>query len=244
MKELPLSGISIATVDRLGNFYFILPNGVMQKYDPDGTLLAETKTSLLPLNLVEPWNPLKIFTFSNQSRYYSWIDHHLEVLERNELDPSLSITPRLVCPANEVNKAWILDEADFTLKRVNLITNQIEVESKIENEWAESTNDFVFMREYQNRIFLLDKKKGILILNNLGKTISSIKVIGLSFFNFMGEELCYRNGGDIFLTDLYTGTSRKLTSLENADQIVSTIITDERLVVVNKSNVIIYSLQN
>lgn len=130
--ELPIANVANVSVDRLGNFYFLLPSGKLQKFDPNGVLMDETKDSILPLTLIEPWNPLKIFTFSNQTRQFSWIDHHLEVLERNELDPSLSITPRLVCPANEVNKAWILDEEDYSLKRVDLITNQIEVDAIID----------------------------------------------------------------------------------------------------------------
>ncbi|MCB0491949.1 MAG: hypothetical protein KDC93_05980 [Cyclobacteriaceae bacterium] len=243
ITDLSLSNVSTASVDRLGNFYFVLPSGAMQKYDPDGNLLDEVKDGVVPLTLLEPWNPLKVFTYSNKNRVIKHWDHHLALLEEKPLEPSLSITPQLVCPANEIHKAWILDVADFTIKKVNLETNQIEIDAPIPLQWATDDSNYVFMREYQNRIFLINKNKGILMLNMLGKFITSIEIKGLEFFNFMGEELCYRNGNDILLLDLFTGATRKAASLDNSEKIMTSIITDERLVLVRPDKVEIYALK-
>jgi len=239
VAELPIANVTKASVDRLGNFYFIFPEGKMQKYDPDGQLLNETNESILPLTLIEPWNPLRIFLYSLDKGEISFLDHHLTEIENQILEPSLSITPILVCPANEVNKAWILDEADYTIKRVDLVNNTIEWESRLDID-PYVDPDFVFMREYQNRLFLLSKKKGIMVLNNLGKPITTIDAQGLEFFNFVGEELCYRKNDEIILVDLFTGTSRSVAQLQDLGQIVLTILTDERLVVINKSNIVFY----
>ena len=62
VADLNLTNVSTASVDRLGNFYFVLPSGTLQKYDPDGNLLDEAKEGITPLTLLEPWNPLKVFT--------------------------------------------------------------------------------------------------------------------------------------------------------------------------------------
>ncbi|HCM74938.1 MAG TPA: hypothetical protein DIS90_01055 [Cytophagales bacterium] len=243
IKELELHDVSSASVDRLGNFYFVLPSGIIKKIDPDGKLLDETSKEVKTLTLLEPWNPLKVFTYSSKSQKYQYWDHHLNFLEEKTLDPSLSISPSLVCPAYDVNIAWILDVADYSLRKVNLTTAQIEIEALLPANWATDQADFVFMREYQNRLFLLDGKKGILMLNNLGKLITTIDVGGLSFFNFLGQELCYRVGGNILLLDLHTGETRKVAELPNPDTISFTIITDERLVVGTQKKVTLYSLQ-
>jgi len=243
VADLNLTNVSTASVDRLGNFYFVLPSGTMQKYDPDGNLLDEVKEGITPLTLLEPWNPLKVFTYSNNNKLIKFWDHHLVLLEEKPLEPSFSITPQLVCPANEVHKAWILDVADFTIKKVNLATNAIEIDAVLPKEWASEDSEFVFMREYQNRIFLLDKSKGILMLNMLGKLITTIEVKGLEFFNFMGEELCYRDGQDILLLDLFTGDTRKAASLDTGKKVIKSIITDERLVLVTPDKVEIYLLK-
>ncbi|MFZ1806791.1 MAG: hypothetical protein WAU36_06205 [Cyclobacteriaceae bacterium] len=243
ITELNIANITAASVDRLGNFYFVLPSGTMQKYDPDGNLLDEVNEGVLPLILLEPWNPLKVFTYSNKNRMIKHWDHHLALLEEKPLEPSLSITPQLVCPANEVHKAWILDVADYSIKKVNLSTNEIEIDTILPKEWASDNSNYVFMREYQNRIFLLDKNKGILMLNMLGKLITTIEVKGLGFFNFMGEELCYRSGSDILLLDLFTGATRKIASLDSAKSITNSIITDERLVLITSNKVEIFALK-
>lgn len=239
--ELNFASVSNASVDRLGNFYFVPPSGKIQKYDPDGKLLDETSKSVLPLTLLEPWNPLNVFTYSNKTNQYQLWDHHLLLLEEKTLEPSLSISPQLVCPDNEVHKIWILDIADFTLKKANLVTNEIELDTPLPTDWASEKAEFVFIREYQNRIFILDKNKGILMLNHIGKVITSIDVKGLSFFNFLGQELCYRSNGKIQLMDLHTGETRTVAELVDPDAILFTIITDERLVVGRKGKIIFYA---
>ncbi len=243
IKELALANISIGSVDRLGNFYFVLSSGKLQKYDPDGNLLDETTDILKELTLIEPWNPLKVFVYSNKTTKYQHLDRHLAELEEKVLEPSLSITPLLVCPDNEVNKAWVLDVADFTLKKVNLSDNQIELDTRLPKDWSNENSNFVFMREYQNRIFLLDKNKGILMLNNLGIPITSIETKGLSFFNFLGEELCYRKDNEILLLDLFTGDIRIAATLDNPSTITTSILTDERLVLVYGNKVEILQLK-
>lgn len=241
VTELELAGVTTSSVDRLGNFYFVTPDGILRKYDPDGKPLGETAKSVVPLTLLEPWNPLKVFVYDRSSKKYTHFDHNLEVLEVISLEPSLSISPALFCPANETNKGWVLDEADFTLKRVNLSTKEIEFESTLPEEWVVDPQ-FVFMREYQNMVFILDKNFGICILNNLGKPIKTIEVKGLTFFNFMGEELCYRKGSDIVLFDLYTAETRKIADVSKFKNVINTVITDERLAVVTSEKVIILKL--
>lgn len=243
VAELDISGITLASVDRLGNFYFLLPSGSLQKYDHNGNLLDEATQGVVPLTLIEPWNPLKVFTYSYTNSVIKHWDHHLTLMDEMALEPALAITPRLVCPANEVNKAWILDIADFTIKKVNLITNQIEIDAPLPADWTGERAEFVFMREYQNRIFLLNKNKGILMLNMLGKLIATIEVQGLDFFNFMGEELCYRNGNSIMLFDLFTGDTRKAADISNFPKVVKSVITDERLVLVSQEKVEIFQLK-
>lgn len=241
VADLNLKDITRCSVDRLGNFYFVGGDGVLKKYDPDGKLLNQTAKSIAPLTLLEPWNPLKVFIFDKGSKKYTYLDHNLETLEATTLEPSLSISPTLFCPANEANKGWILDEADFTLKRVNLSTKEIEFESALPEDWVVEPH-FVFMREYQNMIFLLDKNAGIYILNNLGKPIKTIELKGLTFFNFMGEELCYRQGNDIVLFDLYTADIRKIADISKFKNVINTVITDERLAVLTPEKVEIFKL--
>ena len=92
-------------------------------------------------------------------------------------------------------------------------------------------------REYQNFVFLLDKKEGIKIYNGVGSLIKTIPQSGLSYFNFIGEELYYLKGNTIQLFDLFTAETREIKLPESA---YFALITDERLFLVRHKAVDIY----
>lgn len=242
LKELELTGISKPSVDRLGNFYFAFEEGKIAKYDPNGKLLDTSLKTFSPLTLIESWNPLKVFLYSQKEKKIQFLDHHLSELDTRLFDPSLTVNPLLVCPGNENNKFWIFDNVELAIKKVDISTSHIDVNSPVEEEWSNLLTHVVFMREYQNMVFLLDSANGIFIFNNLGKAIIHIAIAGLSFFNFMGEELCYRDEGKVVLMDIYTGNKRTIAELPESKDILFTIITDERLVVGRKKKVIFYNL--
>ena len=239
--QLPLQHIELAAVDRLGNFYFLLPGQQLRCYNPDGVLQSETTVDAPGITLLEPWNPLKIFLYEHPGQTYRFFDRQLALLETHALDPSLSTRPHLMCPAQEVNKAWILDADEQTLKKVDLNTLDIDLEVKMPMVTAEGI--YPLMRAYQNRLFLLDGQVGIHIFNNLGKLITTVPVAGLNYFNFLGEELCYRKDKQVMLMDIYTGEERVAAVLDIDSAILFTLITDERLLVVTDQGVTFYQYE-
>ena len=102
---------------------------------------------------------------------------------------------------------------------------------------------YPLMRAYQNRLFLLDGQVGIHIFNNLGKLITTVPVAGLNYFNFLGEELCYRKDKQVMLMDIYTGEERVAAVLDIDSAILFTLITDERLLVVTDQGVTFYQYE-
>ncbi len=240
INGLALPNIQTVAVDRLGNFYFVLADQRLQCYSPDGVKQSETMLNVPAVTLIEPWNPLKIFLYSHNGQTYRFYDRHLSLLETHTLDPSLSTKALLMCPAQEANKAWILDTEEGVLKKINENTLAIDMEVKVPIAWNTADASYRFMRAYQNRLFLLDKNLGIHIFNNLGKLITTIPVTGLDYFNFLGEELCYRRDNEVLLFDIYTGEERKVADLEEKSPVLFTLITDERLLVVTEQGVAFY----
>lgn len=241
--EVPLEHLQFVAVDRLGNFYFLLSDHRLQRYSPEGTLQSETILQVPDVTLIEPWNPLKIFVYSHLEQAYRFYDRQLSLLETHAVDPSWSIEPLLMCPAQEVNKVWILDAEERVLKKVDQIALTIDLEAKLPITWNLTDTHYIFMRAYQNRLFLLDKKLGIHIFNNLGKWIATLPVRDLTYFNFLGEELCYHKGAEVLLFDIYTGLERKVANLEEGSPILFTLITDERLLVVTEQRATFYQYE-
>lgn len=237
LAELPLTAVEKIAVDRLGDFYFV-SKGRIEKYGSDGKRMNISQPSRTSVTLLEPWNPLRVFVYHRLDSSYEILDHYLELLERKKLNPAFAIDPKLVCPGGE-HQLWILDQADNSLKLIDQLGSRLMLESVIDS--TDTDHDFIYMRAYQNYLFVLDQRSGIFIFNNLGKPTGKIDVQGLTYFNFLGEELCYRKGGDLMLYDLYTGEVRKATELPRPKDIQSAIITDERVVVIRSKQVDIYA---
>ena len=145
----------------------------IKKYDPDGKMMARLKTQNLP-TLLEPWFHPKIFAYYQKDMRIVNYNRMFEVSDDFKLDASIAIEPTLVCPTND-NRFLVLDEADLSIKKFENNQNRVLNEFKIDTTHWNKHFQFSFMREYLHLIFLLDKNQGIIIVNELGKTMEQQK---------------------------------------------------------------------
>jgi hypothetical protein len=232
LKEFSTEPVSKVSIDRLGNFYLVLEKGIIKKYDTDGNFMNEfANPGGNSITLVEPWNPLRVFVYYREQQKIVLLDHHLEVLQSVSIDPSLAVEPYLVSPS--VNNFWILDKADYSLKKIEFKTSRVleEVSAKLV---AGAEHDFTFLREYQNQLFLIDQKSGIDILSNLGKAIHTFPLRNARYLGFLGQEFYYLENGTVHFYDLYTEDRHDL-AVDPSAQFV--LLTDERMVLIKKGTV-------
>lgn len=231
--------ISKASVDQLGNFYLLLSNGSLNKYDPGGKILASNSLSTASsVTLLECWNQLKIFYYQRGKQTYVLLDHYLVNQGEFEIDPSYALDPLLAGPGAN-NTLWILDGADLSLKRVNRMLNRVELETNLPGNGFPAQPDFVYLREYQNMIFILERNTGIHIFSILGRPVNQIKASGLESFNFMGEELYYLSDDSIRFQDLFSGETHEVKVNPGFH---SAFVTDERIILVggDKVELVVY----
>jgi hypothetical protein len=230
IKEFKSTEVNQVSVDRLGNFFLILKNGLIKKYDPQGKLIAILKNR--KYTLVEPWYHPVIFAYDKQKQTYATYGRHFENGKTTPIERFWAIEPTLVCPSND-NKLWLFDQADSSLKKVNPNSGEVLIEFNIDTTQFAIKPDFTYLREYQNMIFLLDKNSGISIFNNIGKQINKINKKEILNFNFFGEELYYLDTDSIKLFDLYTEEIRDL-KIEGENKFA--LVTDERIILITKKN--------
>ncbi len=228
--------VALITEDRLGNFFLVQKDGKIKKYDPDGKMLASgTEKSL---TLIEPWYQPAIFMYVRSKQKYILYGRNFENRQEFDLEPALAVEPYLVCPTHD-NKLWILDHADFSLKKVNRFTNEVIQEFGIDSTILSAQNDFIYLREYLNLIFLLDKNSGILILNHLGKVINKIEVKNLKSLFFYGEDLYYLHNNKLNFINILTEVQREVQLPLDTQQ---AILTDERIMTLDsKGKVTLYT---
>lgn len=238
IKEWKTKNVTLITEDRLGNFFLVQKDGKIKKYDPDGKVLASGVEK--SLTLIEPWYQPSIFTYVRSKQKYMVYGRNFENRQEFEIEPALAIEPFLVCPTHD-NKLWILDHADLSLKKVNRYTNEVIYEFEIDSTLVAPNSDYIYLREYLNLIFLLDKNSGILILNHLGNVINKIEIANLKSFYFYGEDLYYLQENKLTFINILTEKQREVLLPMDTQQ---AILTDERIITLNskgKATLYLYS---
>jgi hypothetical protein len=228
IKEWSAGEITHVSVDRMGNFFLLSKKGGIKKYDPNGKVMAS-----LPKRkptLIEPWYHPSIFIYDREAQKYFSFGRFFEDVKEYKLAPEFAIEPYLVCPTHD-NRLWILDKADYSLKKINPLTQEVVNEFVLSTE--SSTPEFNYLREYQNLLFLQDKNYGIWIVNTLGKIITKIEIKNPGNFSFFGQELYYLENNTVRFVDLLTEARHELVM---EGDLKFAIITDERVLTVSVKN--------
>lgn len=226
-----------AGVDRSGDLFLVLKTGEVQKYDKDGKRFG-SHVFKVPPRLFDPLDGAQSFYYLVKDNIYGNLSSDLSTITKNLLDPSFAIHPWLVCPA--LHELWILDSADLSLKKTKLLATSIVFETSIKQLSLKKPADYVYMREYQNYLFLLDKNTGIHMFNGLGKHIKTIVENDLGYFSFLGEEIYFIKGNQVILTDLYTD-ERRMFPVPIPCHFV--LLTDDRLFAVDVKKVSIFDFK-
>lgn len=229
--------ITWAGVDRAGDLFLVLKTGEVQKYDKDGKIIGSHTFTVRP-RVFDPLDGAQSFYYLAKNNTYGNLSSDLSTTTENLLDPSFAIHPWLVCPA--LHELWILDSADLSIKKTKLRATSIAFETTIKQLSPKKPANYLFMREYQNYLFLLDKNSGIHMFNGLGKHIKTIVEQDLGYFSFLGEEIYFIKGNQVVLMDLYTD-ERRMFPIPLPCRFV--LLTDDRLFAVDARKVSIFDFK-
>jgi hypothetical protein len=216
--------VAYAGVDRPGDLYVILNNGEALKFDKNGKQIGKRKLLSVP-TVFDPKDGTRAFAYYRDTQTIETVAPDLSFADASPLHPEFAVNAWLVCPSK--NELWILDSADFTLKKTK------EKGTAIAYETAFGDAGATYMREYLNFLFVLDGD-GIRMQNNLGKTIQKIAAPNLSYFSFLGEEMYYLSSNSLQLVDLYTSEKRQVALPHTA---TFALLTDDRMILVNDKSI-------
>lgn len=203
-RTVTLPGVTLTAVDRAGEFYAIAGNSIF-KFDSLGNRL-DSVVADAPITLFDPGNGVRLLAYFRDKQEYAIYSPTLEERQRLPIDPSFAISPWLICASGDYD-LWILDGADWSVKKVDTRKSTVTFEFTLDPTLAEKA-DFVGMREYLGFLFIHDRNNGILVYNRLDMKLRSFPAPGAASFNFWGEELYYFSDGKIHFTDLYNLETR------------------------------------
>lgn len=216
------SSIAYAAVDRPGDLYVVLTDGQILKYDKTGKQIGQMKFKSVP-TIFDPRDGTRAFAYFRDSQTIESIAPDLSFSDSSPLHPEFAVSAWLVCPSK--NEFWILDSADFSIKKTRGRGTAIAYESAFNKK-----ENPEYMREYLNFLFVLDN--GIHVLNNLGKEINHLGAA--PYFSFLGEEIYYPSGNTLQLIDLYTTEKRQINLPHPA---AFALLTDDRMILVDGKSI-------
>jgi len=233
ISSIELSDVEAAYVDRPGDIYIYQKNNTLKKFDSLGNLVLEKKFDQQP-TVFDPRDGARMFTYFRKSGQCSYFSE--ETKQEFLIEQQYAIEPIMACSSGDHN-IWIFDQADFSIKRVNPSLSKVVAESIIDQKQFTHQAEIIFMREYQNFLFLLEKNSGILIFNSLGIQIKKIPATEIGYFNFLGEELYYKKNDKLIFHDLFDSSMREESVDPNC---TFALLTDRRQYVVYPNRVDIF----
>lgn len=229
--------VKFAAVDRPGELYILSKGSHLQHFDKDGKLLSFYKNPPAP-TLFDPRDGSRLFAYFRKTQQYAYLSPSFETAANYKIDSAFVIDPWLICASGDHN-IWILDAADWSLKKIDVKHGAVSTEVELASLNKESKEDIISMREYQGFLFVLDKKQGILIYSSLGNLIRAISIQGLHYFNFLGEELYYPVHDSLVFFNLFSTDTREIKMPAAAE---FSLITDERLFLIKNKVIDIFEV--
>lgn len=226
-----------AAVDRPGELYVMTADGQIQKFDIDGNLLSVFKNNPGP-TLFDPRDGARLFAYYRNDQHYVMMNPSFEVTASYKLDAAFVTDPWLICTAGDHN-LWAIDVSGASLKKLNIPASSVDVDVKLDSEYVYNIDALTFMREYQGFLFVLNREKGILIFNSIGKLVKVIEQPDLSYFNFLGEELYYPRDGKIRFFNLFTAETHDMDARPGQFM----LITDERIFNIDGKQIDFFALK-
>ena len=235
LATIKITHVRAAYIDRPGDLYILQDDDSLTKFDIDGKFVE--KSSLKSVVNFEPRDGSRCFIYYKSLREFAYFARMEGVV--HPIHQEYAIEPIMACSSGE-NQAWVLDRADWSLKRIDPWKSKVVADELIEQKQFSGRPEFTFMREYQNFLFVIEKSKGIVIFNSLGHQIKKIIESGITSLNFLGEELYYRKGDKLIFYDLFDESTRELP-IDPASKFV--LLTDVRKFVVYDDRIEIFENQ-
>lgn len=209
-----------AYLDRAGDLYVITTSNHLHKIS--GNRVEYSTALTTSPTIFDPRDGSHLFLYSREAQEYTIMLPDLSARPAVSIDPAYAVAPFLVCPSGEQH-LLILDSADWSLKKINRTTRAVMYETIILNEVVDPSS-LTYLREYQNFVFLLNRKKGISIFNMMGKRLKEIEESDISYISFLGEEIYFLKEAKLNFFNLFTAETRTLDVPPSADFV---FVTDE-----------------
>ncbi len=242
-KEKNTTSITCVSIDRNGKFVIGDTKGNITQYDSLGNLVSRFSPAELSTPYsIEAWRTMNLFVFYKELQQFRILDRFLASSSTFELNLE-EIGFSRVATISQDNMIWLFDEINFRLKKYNPIASKLINETPLDLILDPKDFNITSIREYQNLLFISDQNQGILLFDNLGNYKKTIPASGITYFNFLEEELYYTKDNTLFFINIYTLKERRIT-LPIKNSIIFVLVTEKKIITFEKNKFYILNIQS
>jgi len=198
---------SLSSIDTQGNLFVADSKGNIYKYDILGMQLSvysptrKSKAVLLNAEL-----SMKIWVFYEDIQHLVILDRQLRPIDTRDFSTNSSFISLIT--ADYDNHVWWIDNSDFSLKKQNLINNQIINTTPLNQILKSEQYQFGYIRYYQNRLYISNLNQSLLVFDNLGNLVKEWPLTGIDKFSFHQNEIFFVREGQVTFMNLESGAMR------------------------------------
>ena len=238
IKSIP-TGSTIITTDNLGNSYLLNGNG-LNKYDADGNFLKNySDKNLGNISFVDATSSLKVLLFYRSFQQILFVDNMFAPTGNSISLSTLGYDQVSLACSSRNNGFWIYNLQNFELIRFD---QSLQVSQQTGNisqlSGMEISPDFI--TEQNNKLFLNDSTKGILVFDIYGTYNKTIPLKGLHRFQISNDEILYLKDGKLKSYDMKTMQESELTL--PATEVIDARSEKEKLYLLKQKSLDIYSV--
>ena len=202
--------ITAVSSDAEGNVYVATSKGTLSKYSLEGdSLLTYSPRKNGMVSLMEAWWGLRVFLFYEDFQEYLLLDQFFRPTDYIGFNPS-EVGYVALATISSDNNVWLLDQEDFSLKKYDVLTQNLLINTPVDLILETADYSVAFMREHNNTLILADPEQGVFVFDNIGNYQARLNLSGIQFMSFHEEDMCFIRDGYIVFRNLFSGGSKAI----------------------------------
>ncbi|TNE51648.1 MAG: hypothetical protein EP344_16470 [Bacteroidetes bacterium] len=184
VRTIPVTA-RYAANDNLDNLYLISPQNSVEKYSPDGTLLARYSNNRLGMaTWLDVTNPMKILIWYPDFRTVVFLNRSLtELGTLNLIEAGLPEVQSLAAAVD--GNVWLYDEVAFKLIKITP-DGERRFESQALNQLRPERISFRTIRDNGSEVLASDPETGLFWFDTYGQYVRTLPEKGI--YNFVLEQ--------------------------------------------------------
>ena len=247
-KKISLKSVTAAAIDQKKHIYVADSEGNIVQYDSLGKrLLVYSPDKIGTVTSMATSQTMRLFAFYRDFQEYVMLNRFLDQTSRQKFESEDIGFVRLATLASD-NNLWVFDENDISIKKYNPQLNKVIAKVALDLMFGQKRQEIIYLKEYQNLLYLVDKNSGIWVFDNLGNFKKKMIYSDIQGFTVAGKFMYIIQAQKIKQLSLYDSTqSEKLVTvggkplkIDGQVQVAFLFLTNTRLYQISDNHMIIY----